>query len=118
MTLANGGYWDFQKIKDCLLEDIWQRIRANPPPNPLKGPDTWRWMFAKNDKLSVKKAHSLISEVESNESSKGWSNIWKWEGHLRIRSFLWLARRGRLSTSALCAQRHVIPSDSCLRCNA
>ncbi|KAK9128774.1 hypothetical protein Syun_017571 [Stephania yunnanensis] len=66
---TSGGECDQTRIRALLPEEIWERIRVIPHPDPSKSLDELRWMFAKKEAFSVKKAYQcdVVLELDSME---------------------------------------------------
>lgn len=82
--------------------------------------DTRIWRLAPNGTFSIKSSYHMIIEVpeDNGPNMVKWKTIWKVEVSERIRTFLWLAARGRIMTNGHLYKCHLRQDSGCEVCGA
>lgn len=77
----------------------------------------WIWVSnASNTKLSSAVYHTLIKQPDCSSAWAGWNIVWSIPVAPKIKHFIWLCLRGRLSTSAFLHSIHLGPDNPCVFC--
>lgn len=77
----------------------------------------WIWMpKASSTKLASAVYHTLNNQSVASDSWVGWNTVWRIPVAPRIKHFIWLCLRGRLSTSAFLFNIKLGPDNPCVFC--
>lgn len=116
------GAWDLELLWQYLLKDIIHKIVGVHPPSPNNIDDYCVWKLTSSGKFSLRSMFNFLAgltiDKEELNSAFDWKMIWKWNGPPRIRTFMWLAAKGRLLTNAQRVRRHLATSDLCPLCES
>ncbi|WCJ44200.1 RNA-directed DNA polymerase (reverse transcriptase)-related family protein [Euphorbia peplus] len=115
--MDESGDWCWPRFIHLLPELCIYTLAASLGCRLTSGKDQAFWMGSSSGLFTVKSAYSIISDDFSNGGSNMWKDIWRWDGPHRIRSFLWLATKGKLLTNSERTRRHLDVNDMCPVCN-
>ncbi|CAN1154332.1 Putative ribonuclease H protein At1g65750 [Linum perenne] len=110
------GDWDLHKLSSVLSTELVKEVMGMTPPSPNLGQDLPVWGLEENGGFSIKSAYSIMRNDREMEGDRVWKLAWSWPGPNRIRSFLWLAVRGRILTNGERRRRHLSTEGGCKRC--
>ncbi|KAF7843937.1 hypothetical protein G2W53_000842 [Senna tora] len=116
--IVEEGVWNLRKLETHLLREIVDIIRNMWDPNVILGEDKVRWKYSGDGEFSVSSAYKAISKNDEESSRDDvWKRIWNWRGPQRIKTFLWLLKKGKLFTNEQRRKRKFTFGGSCPRCS-
>ncbi|KAJ1405461.1 Reverse transcriptase zinc-binding domain [Sesbania bispinosa] len=113
-----NGDWNHHILQRYLLCNVVQEILMHPVPHDELGDDTPSWSLTPHGSFSTKTAYSLLANGIADRRKQIWDKVWRWEGHQRIRCFMWSILRGELKTNTKCAGCFRGTDSSCQLCGA
>ncbi|RYR15599.1 hypothetical protein Ahy_B04g072448 [Arachis hypogaea] len=112
---GSAEFWDVDKLRECLPDEVVQRIIAMSPPSPWKQTDHVARNLSTDGTFQLKQAYQALIESTA-QPDRIFSYIWHWRGPERIRYFLWLCAHNAILTNTERKWRHLTNSASCPRC--
>ena len=72
------GVWDQRKLKQVLLNDIYDRIATFMPPFAGSNPNIIKWGLMTNGRFLIKSAYGLISNQQAIRQNDNllWKKFW------------------------------------------
>ncbi|KAM2637494.1 hypothetical protein EV1_021984 [Malus domestica] len=110
-----NGWWDIDKLRDVLPEDMVQKIICRPAGTTGAGMDKIIWRCASNGVFTVKSAYNLFFDEEDLPDSC-WDFIWRVNVPPKLKVFLWLMSKGRLLSNEQRVRRQLTSDSSCMTC--
>ncbi|VVA27231.1 Hypothetical predicted protein, partial [Prunus dulcis] len=94
-SFSMNGWWDIDKLRGVVCEDLVQQIISVPVGFLGSLPDTQVWKGSANGDFSVKSAYSLFFEGCSTPDSC-WKSLWSLNVPPKLQYFMWLASQGKI----------------------
>ncbi|CAL8157237.1 unnamed protein product [Prunus armeniaca] len=109
------GWWDVEKLRTVLDEDMVQKITCFPVGFEGKSQDAHIWRPTSNGIFTVKSAFQLI-HGGSNWYDACWKGLWSMSLSPKLKVFLWLVFQGKILTNEQRVRRHLALDSSCSIC--
>ncbi|BFG15821.1 hypothetical protein CerSpe_020950 [Prunus speciosa] len=115
-SFLKGDWWDIDKLRAVLEEDLVQQIICVPVGVNGAVPDAQIWGPAANGLFSVKTAYTLLFHG-SEWPSYDWHFLWKLKIPPKLQIFLWLVFQGKILSNEQRVRRHLVDDPACNYCN-
>ncbi|CAL1373122.1 unnamed protein product [Linum trigynum] len=109
--------WKLNEFQDSLPQHMIDNIRSVLV-DPMAGEDDQSiWNLSSNGLFTASSAFKAISpQHQSSLPPSFWQRIWKLHVPERVRVFMWMASKGRLTTNSIRKYRHITQDDKCPEC--
>jgi len=110
-TWKNMEFRDENPLKvkdDALLGMLDQRKML-----VLEDHDQRRWGNNNEGTFNLKEAKRLVSELDSNEPDRVWKNLWRHQGWMKTKLFMWLVHHKKILTWENIRKRGVLGPSIC-----
>ncbi|KAI5339865.1 hypothetical protein L3X38_019138 [Prunus dulcis] len=115
-SFFKGDWWDTDKLRAVLDEDLVQQIICIPMEVTNAVPNAQIWGPATNGMFSVKTAYTLLFHG-SEWPSYDWQFLWKLKIPPKLQIFIWLVFQGKILPNEQRARRHLADDPTCNYCN-
>ncbi|CAL1413663.1 unnamed protein product [Linum trigynum] len=107
--------WKVEEFESVMPSSIITKIRAVMV-DPLAAEDDRPiWNLTSTGKFTASSAcRSLVPQ--SSDQQTIWQKVWKLQVPERVRMFIWMTMKGKLTTNAIRKYRHLTHDDSCPEC--
>lgn len=82
------------------------------------GHDQLRWGNNNAGTFNLKEAKCILLELDSNEPDRVWQNIWRHQGWMKIKLFMWLVHHRKIMNWDNIQKRGVLGPSRCQLCEA
>ncbi|CAL1384036.1 unnamed protein product [Linum trigynum] len=110
------GGWRFEDFEGYLPPEVINKIRSILLDPLTSSEDTMFWKHTANGLFSAKSAFQTYFAEAAPQDSAFWRRIWKLHCPERVRFFVWLATKEKLSTNSRRKIRHLTLDDKCPIC--
>lgn len=83
-----------------------------------QGQDQLRWGLNKEGTFNLKEAKRIILNLDSYDLEKSWQQLWRHQGQMKIKLFMWLVHHKKILTWDNIWKRGVIGPSRCQLCEA
>ncbi|KAE8664772.1 hypothetical protein F3Y22_tig00112738pilonHSYRG00339 [Hibiscus syriacus] len=108
--------WNLGQLTPTLDKDIIREITVIFSPNNGAGRYQPVWLWETSGICSVKKTYHMLHEEQWDKHDNVWQVAWKFDGPRRIRTFIWLILKNKLSTNLERTRKGISSDLSCLAC--
>ncbi|CAL1361451.1 unnamed protein product [Linum trigynum] len=109
--------WRLEDLEDYLSQETIATLRAFHFDPTTREEDQLRWKLTTNGAFSTKTAFQVISpHIPSTEQPAFWKSIWKLHVPERVRVFIWMVVKNKITTNSVRKFRHLTSDDSCPSC--
>ncbi|CAL9010471.1 unnamed protein product [Prunus brigantina] len=115
-SFSKNGWWDIDKLRGVLCEDLVQQVISVPVGFLGSLPDTQIWKGSANGDFSVKSAYSLFFGGCSTPDSC-WKSLWSLNVPPKLQYFMWLASQGKILSNDQRVRRQLAFGPSCGFCS-
>lgn len=77
------------------------------------GHDQLRWGNNNEGTFSLKEAKRILLELDYNVPDKAWRNLWRYQGWMKIKLFMWLVQHKKIMTWDNIRNRGVLGPSKC-----
>ena len=84
----------------------------------LEGHDQLRWGNNNAGTFNLKEEKHILLELDSTEPDRVWQNIWRHQGWMKIKLFMWLVHHRKILTWDNIRKRGVLGTSRCQLCEA
>ncbi|CAL1356848.1 unnamed protein product [Linum trigynum] len=109
--------WKLHEFEDFLPEEIIDKVRATMLDPLSSSRDTLFWKATANGLFTASSAYKARCPEPDQQHSTMWQRIWKLHCPERVRFFIWLAAKEKLSTNWQQKVRHLTNDDKCPICS-
>ncbi|GLT30109.1 hypothetical protein SLA2020_049290 [Shorea laevis] len=116
--IDSNGNWQLDQIGEFLPAHVLHLIHAVPLSTVGSIEDNIYWHNSTTGEFTVSSAFKLIQQqkLHAAQSEEDWLWIWKLCCSEKIKTFVWLLKRGRVLTNSVRFDRHLAPTPTCPRC--
>lgn len=104
------------KLQNMLPPNVLVEVVSCLSPGHYTGDDGLSWSKTSNGDFTTKSVYDLVKGVEHQRSDSVWEAIWDWNGHDRVKHFLWKIAKGGLLTNSYHWNHHMGTSYMCPVC--
>ncbi|CAL1358610.1 unnamed protein product [Linum trigynum] len=109
--------WRLNEFQDNLPQHMIDNIRSVLVDPMAAEEDQGIWNLSSNGQFTASSAFKAISpQHQSSLPPSFWQRIWKLHVPERVRVFMWMASKGRLTTNNIRKYRHLTQNDKCPEC--
>lgn len=111
------GRWNWDRIDVTLHHEKRKQLAATAILNDSNRRDVLGWKPSENNLFTTKSAYELTIPNGGN-NKEDWSRIWRLCIPSRIRTFMWLVKRGRIMCNTERRKQGFTLNESCSVCGA
>lgn len=116
IDLITGNQWDHCCFSN-IFGNLFESVKDNLATVDLVGANHWVWLPKSScTKISTVVYHFLNQHKSQSDTWTGWQLIWNIPVAPRLKYFIWLCLKGRLSTNAFLHSIHLGPNNPCVLC--
>lgn len=111
--INDEGTWNLELFRIWQSKEIIRRIVSISPPHISTSHDRINWARTSTSFFSLKSGYWSLRGRTWNPRDTKWNISWKFQGHQRVRFFLWLVLKQRLLTNVKRVKRGIRHDSSC-----
>eukprot|EP00253_Pinus_taeda_P020137 PITA_20137 len=121
-SLGKWRNWrDFDLRNDSHLKDKAKRLMKMLEQRKIlvsRGHDQLRWGHYNEGTYNLKEAKLILLELDSHDPDRIWQNLWKHQGWMKIKLFMWLVLPRKSMTWDNIRKRGILGPSRCQLCEA